>query len=104
MSPIPTKLTIAPRGYSWHGQKLQKDFDGLPCRPACPPPARQRPSDCLAAPAEAGQGVGTPTLEQFQRWLETQAHEAYHAAPSHAADQRIASCRLATLLLMEFQA
>ena len=70
----------------------------------CPPPVHPRPGDSLEAPAAAGQGVGTPTLEQFQRWLETQAHDAYHAAPSHAADQRIASCRLATLLLMEFQA
>lgn len=59
MHPISTKLTIAPRGYSWHGQKLQKDLDGLPCRPACPPPAHQVPSDSLAAPVEAGQGMGT---------------------------------------------
>lgn len=40
LPPIPTKLTIAPRGYSWHGQKLQNDLDGLPCRPACTPPAQ----------------------------------------------------------------
>lgn len=23
--PIPTQVTIAPRGYSWHGDRLQKD-------------------------------------------------------------------------------
>lgn len=62
MTPIPTKLTIAPLGYSWHGQKLQKDLDGLPCRPVCPTPAHQRPGDSLAAPAEAGQGAGSDML------------------------------------------
>ncbi|EER61085.1 hypothetical protein AcdelDRAFT_1342 [Acidovorax delafieldii 2AN] len=29
----------------------------------CPPPAHQRPSVCLAAPAEAGQGAGTLNVD-----------------------------------------
>lgn len=57
MSPIPTKLTIAPRGYSWHGQKLQKDLDGLPCRPVCTPPATQGIASAVAVPAMPPQGV-----------------------------------------------
>lgn len=74
-----------------------------PTLPSCPPPAHQGQSDSLAAPAEAGQGVCSPTLEQFQRWLETQAHQAYHDGPTLALEQRIASCRASVFLLMEFK-
>ena len=28
LKPLPTRLVIAPRGYSWHGQKLQKNNNG----------------------------------------------------------------------------
>ena len=63
---------------------LENDFEGFfdylttPHSAAivCPPPAPQSSGDSLAAPAVAVQGVCTPTLEQFQRWLETQAHQA----------------------------
>ena len=105
MSPIPTKLTIAPRGHSWHGQKLQKDLDGLPCRPldtTFTPLAEQSPGDSLAAPAEAQQGAGPPTLEQFQRWLETEAHRAYHDPSVDVL--HLVRCRAATMLLMQFKA
>lgn len=74
--------------------------------------------DWVESPAAAVQEVGTPTLDQFQRWLETEAHTAYQQLSlgfahesfqdetdrCRKAQQRIASCRLATLLLMEFQA
>ena len=83
----------------------------------CPSLARQRPSDCLAAPAAAGQGVGTPTLEQFQRWLETEAHTAYQQSSlgfghesfqdeidrCRNAAKRIAKLRSATELLLDFK-
>ena len=35
--PIPTRLTIAPRGWSWHGPNLQHDELGLPCHPGTSP-------------------------------------------------------------------
>lgn len=68
----------------------------------------------LAASAEVGQVEGT-TLEQFQRWLETRAHEALHAQwPGQSANQSQADhefccnamihcCRHATALLMLFK-
>ena len=89
---------------------LQDRFDAQTPRQAweaffkdCPPPAPQSPGESLAAPASAVQEVCSPTLEQFQRWLETQAHQAYHDGPTLALEQRIARCRAAVFLLMEFK-
>lgn len=42
----------------------------------CTPPAQECPGDSLAAPAEAGQVVCNPTLDNFQRWLQTEVHDA----------------------------
>ena len=67
------------------------------------PSADQGSGDSLAVPAVAQQGECIPTLEQFQRWLETQAHQAYHDGPTLALEKRIARCRAATFLLMEFK-
>ena len=36
MKSIPTQLTIAPRGKSWHGEYLRDDALGSPVRPAAP--------------------------------------------------------------------
>lgn len=83
----------------------------------CPPPAHEGRCDCLAAPAEAVQGVCTPTLEQFQRWLETQAHTAnqdlsmgFINETQEQENERcrllalhIAGCRVATAMLMTFK-
>ena len=83
----------------------------------CPSSVHPRPGDSLEAPAEAGQGVGTPTLEQFQRWLETEAHTAYQQSSlgfghesfqdeidrCRNAAKRIAKLRSATELLLDFK-
>lgn len=69
----------------------------------CPPPALQSPGESLAVPAAVVQGVDTPTLEQFQRWLETRAHQAHHDYGPDVADDRIERCRAALWLLMEFK-
>lgn len=84
----------------------------------CPLSAQQRPSDSLAAPVEAVLGVCTsPTIEQFQRWLETEAHTAHqqyslgygHETLQQETDrcrnaaQRIAKLRLSMELLLDFK-
>lgn len=88
-------------------EDLENDFDAsfeYITQNFCSSPAPQKsPSVCLSAPAVAVQGVCSPTLEQFQRWLETQAHQAYHDGPTLALEQRIARCRAAVFLLMEFK-
>lgn len=80
-----------------------------------PVPVQERQSESVAAPAEVGQGQGTTTLEQFQRWLETKARNS--AAVIGATEPRfswsgdayldhslvIAECRVATKLLMQFK-
>lgn len=80
-----------------------------------PVPAHKSQSESVAAPAEVGQGQGTKTLDQFQRWLETRAHEASRAfdeAPAVGDTKQdhqwpcstlISSCRVATSLLMLFK-
>ena len=35
--PIPCTVHIAPRGWSWHGAKMQHDELGLPCNPGITP-------------------------------------------------------------------
>lgn len=35
--PIPTRLTIARRGWSWHGPNMLHDELGLPCDPKATP-------------------------------------------------------------------
>ena len=67
----------------------------------CPSPADQSPGVCLAAPVEAQQGECPPTLEQFQRWLETEAHRAYHDFSIDVL--HLSRCRAATMLLMQFK-
>lgn len=82
-----------------------------------PVPAQESQGDCVAAPAEVVQGQGTPTLEQFQRWLETRAHAAharYFNGPEGETlaqelnrcrpfTLQISECRVATSLLMQFK-
>lgn len=34
---ISATVTIAPRGWSWHGPNLQQDAHGLPCNPGVTP-------------------------------------------------------------------
>lgn len=79
------------------------------------PPGHQDQSARLAASAPVDQVGGTPTLEQFQRWLETRAHEAnaaFDGEPLHGDDMAthqwrcalmVNSCRTATSLLMHFK-
>ncbi|MDH0373585.1 hypothetical protein N7340_17750 [Comamonas aquatica] len=65
--PIPTALTIAPRGKSFHGHTLRDDYLGLACRPKldvcncieCSPPGHQDLGASLAAPAPVDQVGGT---------------------------------------------
>ncbi|MGE6211059.1 hypothetical protein [Comamonas aquatica] len=78
------------------------------------PPGQEDQSARLAASAEVGQVVDTPTLEQFQRWLETKAHAAfqkvsgssrYYPTPEELGNALVvAECRAATKLLMQFKA
>jgi len=54
--------------------------------PDCSPPADPGSAAVVAHAAESSSGVSIPpTLEQFQRWLETLAHEAT-AAYENPAD------------------
>lgn len=81
----------------------------------CTSPGQQDQGARLAASAQVDQVGGTPTLEQFQRWLEDRAHEASHAfdKPPAKGDSLkdhqwrcstlISSCRAATSLLMLFK-
>lgn len=71
----------------------------------CPSPAPESPIDSLAAPAEAVQEVCSPTLEQFQRWLETEAHTAYqrYSQGCRTSPHRIANLRAAMALLLDFK-
>lgn len=64
-------------------------------------PAPKSLLDGFAAPNEAVQEVCAPTLEQFQRWLETEAHRAHHDSTVDVL--HLARCRAATFLLMEFK-
>lgn len=70
--PIPTVITIAPRGKSFHGHTLRDDYLGLACRPKldvcncieCSPPGHQDLDACLAAPAQVDQVGGTTDIYQ----------------------------------------
>lgn len=77
-----------------------------------PVPAQESQSESVAAPAEVGQGQGTITLEQFQRWMEDKAHAAYskvsgsYGYPTSedlAYALIVAECRAVTKLLMQFK-
>lgn len=82
-----------------------------------PPPGQQDQSARLAASAEVGQVEGTNSLELFQRWLETAAHDALRAYENPPADLSgqdlrlhlegceiaLLDCRAATQLLMAFK-
>lgn len=69
---IPTALTIAPRGKSFHGHTLRDDYLGLACRPKldvcncieCSPPGHQDLDASLAAPAQVDQVGGTTDIYQ----------------------------------------
>jgi hypothetical protein len=74
VAPISTKFTIAPKGYSWHGQRLQNDLDGLDVRPLevfCTPPVENSKAPRVAPSAADGQGVCTHVLplavKQFRK-------------------------------------
>lgn len=67
----------------------------------CPSPAPQSPGASLAAPAGAVQEVCAPTLEQFQRWLEAEAHRALHDSTIDVL--HLVRCRAAMCLLTEFK-
>lgn len=83
----------------------------------CTPPAQECPGDSLAAPAEAGQVVCNPTLDNFQRWLQTEVHDANqqvsigygHETFQQENDRvsnamlRLIKLRTATELLLEFK-
>ena len=78
------------------------------------PPGQEDQSARLAASAEVDQVVDTPTLEQFQRWIEDKAHAAYdkvsgssygYPTSEDLAYALIAAeCRAVTKLLMSFKA
>ncbi|WP_174864025.1 hypothetical protein [Comamonas jiangduensis] len=82
------------------------------------PPGHQDQSARLAASAPVDQVGGTPTLEQFQRWLENRAHEAKYGFDNLSSDglfeseflmlradfkRVVTESRLATALLMQFK-
>ena len=83
----------------------------------CTPPAQECPGDSLAAPAEAGQVVCNPTLDHFQRWLETEAHDEHRQVSIcygcetfqqkndrvSNATLRLIKLRAATELLLDFK-
>lgn len=93
--------------------------DGLTPRHAwneffCSSPATETAAASSPAPVVAGQGENT-TLDQFQRWLETMAHDArnakwlvpsvYQSQAEHdfCCNAMVESCRHATALLMLFK-
>ncbi|CAB5696639.1 hypothetical protein [Comamonas aquatica] len=79
------------------------------------PPGHQDLDASLAAPAQVDQVGGTPTLEQFQRWLENKAHSSaawvrnmeplrFFAEDVFLSEELVvAECRAATKLLMQFK-
>ena len=85
--------------------------------PKSPLPGQEDQSARLAASAEVGQVEDTISLEAFQRWLETKAHEAhvqyFQGSEGEALWQEverckpvtllIAECRVATKMLMQFK-
>ena len=85
-----------------------------PRLPACPPPADPGSAAVVAHASESSSGACTlPTLEHFQRWLETKAHAAfqkvsgssrYDPTPEELGHALVvAECRAATKLLMQFK-
>ena len=85
--------------------------------PLSPSPGHQDQGARLAASAQVDQVGGTPTLEQFQRWLENKAHAAhaeyFNGPQGETLSQEIDRCRpitavisrtrMATELLMQFK-
>ena len=67
------------------------------------PPGHQDLGASLAAPAQVDQVGGTPTLEQFHRWLEDKAHAAhaeyFNGPQGETLQQEIERCRPITALL-----
>lgn len=88
----------------------------IPRTSPCTPPADPGSAAVVAHASESSGGACIPpTLEQFQRWLETRAHEAnaaFDGEPLHGDDVAthqwrcalmVNSCRTATSLLMHFK-
>lgn len=83
--------------------------------PACTSPADPGSAAVVAHASESSSGACTPTLEQFQRWLETRGHEAdaaFDGEPLNGDDYAthqwrcalmVNNCRIATSLLMYFK-
>lgn len=65
--------------------------------PACPSPAHQRPSDSLAAPAAAGQGVGTHSYLWNQVFLTEPVGQWLCVAGRHGCRWSIARSDKASL-------
>lgn len=100
-------------------QQFDQDYEAYVAQQygLSPASAHNSQSESVAAPAEVGQGQGTITLEQFQRWLENKAHTAraeYFKGPQgETLSQEIERCRpftdfiartrIATELLMQFK-
>lgn len=94
-------------------QQFDQDYEAYVAQQygLSPAPADNQ-SESVAAPAEVGQGQGTITLEQFQRWMEDKAHAAYskvsgsYGYPTSedlAYALIVAECRAVTKLLMQFK-
>lgn len=72
--------------------------------PACPPPADPGSAAVVAHASESSSGACIPpTLEQFQRWLETKAHvahaEYFNGPIGETLSQEIERCRPVTDLI-----
>lgn len=93
-------------------QQFDQDYEAYVAQQygLSPAPADNQ-GESVAAPAEVGQGLGTITLESFQRWLENQAHAARFAIEDGCDffdrtvvhEPTIAVCQLATAMVMRFK-
>ena len=84
---------------------------GAGCEPLLSPaPAHKSQSESVAAPAEVGQGQGTITVQELQRWLDKKAAAARQAIKEGCdfSDRKcvhepaIDYCRIASALIREF--
>lgn len=77
------------------------------------PPGHQDLDASLAAPAQVDQVGGTPTLEQFQRWLQKKVHAAsfelneysctFDVVRSARLSHELADYRVVITLLKQFK-
>lgn len=76
----------------------------------CSTPAQESQSESVAAPAEVGQGQGTITVQELQRWLDKRAAAARQAIQEGCDffdrkcvhEPAIDYCRIASALIREF--